>query len=74
MARLNGVSHAFAAYDETSDSNVFFFVLRAGGLSDAEISILVRAAVLGKRAALGGHGDMYGIASAKNRPMTTIGG
>ncbi|CBJ29460.1 conserved unknown protein [Ectocarpus siliculosus] len=45
-----------------------------GGLSDAEISVLVRAAVLGKRAALGGHGDMYGIANAKNRPMTTIGG
>lgn len=45
-----------------------------GGLSDSEISVLVRAAVLGKRAALGGHGDMYGIANAKNRPMTTIGG
>lgn len=46
----------------------------AGGLSDAEIAVLIRAAVLGKRAALGGHEDMYGIASAKNRPMTTIGG
>lgn len=48
--------------------------VRAGGLSDAEISVLVRAAVLGKRSALGGHEDMYGIAGAKNRPMTTIGG
>lgn len=46
----------------------------SGGLSDAELSTLVKAAVLGKRAALGGHGDMYGIAGAKNRPMTTIGG
>eukprot|EP00904_Undaria_pinnatifida_P005026 jgi/Undpi1/1653/HiC_scaffold_11.g05043.m1 len=45
-----------------------------GGLSDAELSVLVRAAVLGKRSALGGHDDMYGIAGAKNRPMTTIGG
>ncbi|CAM9159213.1 unnamed protein product [Ascophyllum nodosum] len=45
-----------------------------GGLSDAEISVLIRAAVLGKRAALGGHDDMYGIANTKNRPMTTIGG
>ncbi|CAM9155376.1 unnamed protein product [Sphacelaria rigidula] len=45
-----------------------------GGLSDEDLSVLIRAAVLGKRAALGGHGDMYGIAGAKNRPMTTIGG
>lgn len=51
-----------------------FWPSSAGGLSDEEISTLIRAAVLGKHAALGGHGDMYGIAGAKNRPMTTIGG
>ncbi|CAM9326602.1 unnamed protein product [Discosporangium mesarthrocarpum] len=45
-----------------------------GGLSDVETSTLIKAAVLGKHAVLGGHGDMYGIAGAKNRPMTTIGG
>lgn len=53
---------------------ILLHLLRLGGFSDDELSILVRAAVLGKRAVLGGHGDMYGIAGAKNRPMTTIGG
>ncbi|CAM9129802.1 unnamed protein product [Choristocarpus tenellus] len=45
-----------------------------GGMSDAETSTLIRAAVLGKQEVLGGHGDMYSIANTKNRPMTTIGG
>ncbi|KDO27441.1 molybdenum cofactor biosynthesis protein A [Saprolegnia parasitica CBS 223.65] len=47
--------------------------LRAG-FSDDELRLIVQAAVKRKKFALGGHGDMYGIASAKNRPMILIGG
>ena len=34
----------------------------------------VGGALHGKNWALGGHGDMYGIADADNRPMILIGG
>jgi len=49
--------------------------MRAGA-TDGRLEELVAEAVTGKRAALGGHGDMYGIAAASdgNRSMTTIGG
>ena len=45
-----------------------------GGATDAELLEIVRVAVKGKHAVLGGNGDMYGIAANKNRPMITIGG
>jgi hypothetical protein len=44
------------------------------GLSTAQLSLLVQAAVTKKKRALGGHGDMFGIASSSNRPMILIGG
>jgi molybdenum cofactor biosynthesis protein A len=44
------------------------------GVSDDDLALLIRAAVRKKKAALGGHGDMHGIAASKNRPMTLIGG
>eukprot|EP00611_Tribonema_gayanum_P011912 TRINITY_DN2234_c0_g1_i1.p1 TRINITY_DN2234_c0_g1~~TRINITY_DN2234_c0_g1_i1.p1 ORF type:complete len:439 (-),score=126.73 TRINITY_DN2234_c0_g1_i1:725-2041(-) len=47
--------------------------LRAG-LPDRQLGALVHAAVLKKKAALGGHGDMQGIARSSNRPMILIGG
>lgn len=47
--------------------------LRAGA-TDAQLAALVAAAVQRKRFALGGHGDMFGIAASDNRPMILIGG
>ncbi|TYZ60201.1 hypothetical protein PybrP1_003523, partial [[Pythium] brassicae (nom. inval.)] len=44
------------------------------GVSDDDVRALVDAAVKRKHFALGGHGDMYGISRAKNRPMILIGG
>ena len=44
------------------------------GLSADEISSIIDVAVKRKKFALGGHGDMYGISKAKNRPMILIGG
>lgn len=44
------------------------------GFSDEELRVLVRGAVQKKNWALGGHGDMYGIAASENRPMILIGG
>jgi cyclic pyranopterin phosphate synthase len=44
------------------------------GFSDDELRLLIQASVKKKEFALGGHGDMYGIAGAKNRPMILIGG
>ncbi|OQR99518.1 molybdenum cofactor synthesis 1 [Thraustotheca clavata] len=44
------------------------------GFTDDELLLIIQAAVKRKKFALGGHGDMYGIASAKNRPMILIGG
>lgn len=43
-------------------------------LPDDDIQRIVQAAVRRKKFALGGHGDMYGISQAKNRPMILIGG
>ena len=49
--------------------------LRQSTTTDAELRLLVHSAVARKTFALGGHGDMHGIAaSAGNRPMTLIGG
>ena len=44
------------------------------GFTDEELLVLVRGAVQKKNWALGGHGSMYGIAAAENRPMILIGG
>ncbi len=44
------------------------------GDSDDELAAIVKMAVGEKKRALGGNGDMYGIASSKNRPMILIGG
>ncbi|DAZ93161.1 TPA: hypothetical protein N0F65_005511 [Lagenidium giganteum] len=44
------------------------------GIDNHDIQRIVDAAVKKKRFALGGHGDMYGISKAKNRPMILIGG
>ena len=41
---------------------------------EREMLALVGGALHGKNWALGGHGDMYGIADADNRPMILIGG
>lgn len=41
---------------------------------DEELSERIGAAVLRKKAALGGHGDAIGISKASNRPMILIGG
>jgi len=44
-------------------------------VTDDDLELLIGMAVRKKKAALGGHGDMYGIAKANdNRPMTLIGG
>lgn len=45
------------------------------GASDADLALIVRAALQNKKFALGGHGDAEGIKKANNnRPMTLIGG
>ena len=44
------------------------------GASDSDLLELIGAAVFKKHAALGGNGDMYGIAASSNRPMIRIGG
>ena len=44
------------------------------GASDTDLARVIAAAVGNKKRALGGNGDMYGIAGAKNRPMILIGG
>jgi cyclic pyranopterin phosphate synthase len=45
------------------------------GASDADLALIVRAALQKKKFALGGHGDAEGIKKANNnRPMTLIGG
>ena len=44
------------------------------GDSDETVHELVSLALGRKKAVLGGNGDMYGIASSKNRPMILIGG
>lgn len=44
------------------------------GVPDADITDIIDVAVKRKQFALGGHGDMYGISKAKNRPMILIGG
>lgn len=44
------------------------------GATDEDLAAVVAGAVGAKHAALGGKGDMYGIAASKNRPMITIGG
>ncbi|GMF13400.1 unnamed protein product [Phytophthora lilii] len=41
---------------------------------DKDIRDIVDVAVKRKKFALGGHGDMYGLSKAKNRPMILIGG
>ncbi|TMW65764.1 hypothetical protein Poli38472_008406 [Pythium oligandrum] len=43
-------------------------------LPDQDIQDVIDVAVTRKKFALGGHGDMYGISKAKNRPMILIGG
>ena len=49
--------------------------LRADDVGNGDVRALIHSAVAAKKFALGGHGDMYGIAaSAGNRPMTLIGG
>lgn len=46
-----------------------------GGVSNDDLELLIGAAVMRKKFALGGHGDMHGIKMANsNRPMTLIGG
>lgn len=47
--------------------------LRRGDSAD-DIKTVIALALGRKQAALGGNGDMYGIANAKNRPMILIGG
>jgi cyclic pyranopterin phosphate synthase len=45
------------------------------GATDADLALIVRAALQKKKFALGGHGDAEGIKKANNnRPMTLIGG
>ncbi|CEG38378.1 molybdenum cofactor biosynthesis protein a [Plasmopara halstedii] len=44
------------------------------GFADNDIRAIVDMAVKRKKFALGGHGDMYGLSRAKNRPMILIGG
>mgnify|MGYP000424252338 CR=1 FL=1 len=49
--------------------------MREPSTTDAELRLLIHTALSEKKAKLGGHGDMHGIAaSAGNRPMTLIGG
>ncbi|KAH7463775.1 hypothetical protein PRIC1_006523 [Phytophthora ramorum] len=43
-------------------------------IADKDIHDIVDVAVKRKKFALGGHGDMYGLSKAKNRPMILIGG
>ncbi|KAL3665338.1 hypothetical protein V7S43_009378 [Phytophthora oleae] len=43
-------------------------------VTDKDIREIVDVAVKRKKFALGGHGDMYGLSKAKNRPMILIGG
>ncbi|ETK92085.1 molybdenum cofactor biosynthesis protein A [Phytophthora nicotianae CJ01A1] len=43
-------------------------------IADKDIRDIVDVAVKRKKYALGGHGDMYGLSKAKNRPMILIGG
>ncbi|KAE9340731.1 Molybdenum cofactor biosynthesis protein 1 [Phytophthora fragariae] len=43
-------------------------------VADKDIRDIVDVAVKRKKFALGGHGDMYGLSKAKNRPMILIGG
>jgi len=43
-------------------------------IPDEDIRDIIDVAVKRKKFALGGHGDMYGISKAKNRPMILIGG
>ncbi|GMF48091.1 unnamed protein product [Phytophthora fragariaefolia] len=43
-------------------------------IADKDIRDIVDIAVKRKKFALGGHGDMYGLSKAKNRPMILIGG
>ncbi|KAG6615576.1 Molybdenum cofactor biosynthesis protein A [Phytophthora cinnamomi] len=43
-------------------------------IADKDILEIVDVAVKRKKFALGGHGDMYGLSKAKNRPMILIGG
>ncbi|RLN55499.1 hypothetical protein BBJ29_002989 [Phytophthora kernoviae] len=43
-------------------------------IADKDIRDIVDVAVKRKKFALGGHGDMYGLSKAKNRPMILIGG
>lgn len=42
--------------------------------ADEDIQDIIGVAVKRKKFALGGHGDMYGLAKAKNRSMVLIGG
>ena len=45
------------------------------GVLNGVLELLIGAAVMRKKFALGGHGDMHGIKMANsNRPMTLIGG
>jgi hypothetical protein len=43
-------------------------------VADKDLREIVDVAVKRKKFALGGHGDMYGLSKAKNRPMILIGG
>ncbi|RLN65953.1 hypothetical protein BBJ28_00017495 [Nothophytophthora sp. Chile5] len=43
-------------------------------IADKDIRDIIDVAVKRKKFALGGHGDMYGLSKAKNRPMILIGG
>ncbi|CAI5710088.1 unnamed protein product [Hyaloperonospora brassicae] len=43
-------------------------------VADEDIGDIIDVAVKRKKFALGGHGDMYGLSKAKNRPMILIGG
>lgn len=44
------------------------------GDGESALRSVIGLAVGRKEAVLGGNGDMYGIAAAKNRPMILIGG
>jgi len=48
-------------------------MIRAG-TAEHEIISKITATLFEKHAALGGHGDMYGISESENRPMILIGG
>lgn len=48
--------------------------LRQQDRSNRSLTQMIQAAVLKKHFALGGHGDMHGIARSENRPMILIGG